>query len=303
MATARRDPGERVDPGTAYAEPLPGARSLLKILVGAFALLGVGAVAWVGWVAYDEGVRVGEVKSAPIIQADAGEIKRKPEKPGGLNVPHQDKLVFNRLAPGDADEPVERLLPPPEAPIAIPVSESRPVEDKSVETVPAPAETEVATALTPKLIEPPKQDQPKPAVATPPPPPPAPPAAQEPAKVEAKAPPPEPKSELAAKTPAPPPAAPAPAEKPSKIVPTDAWGVQLVSLSSRKDADAVWSRLKKANNDLLGDLSLRVQTVKLTKGTFYRVQAVPLADRAAAASLCGTLKTRKQDCLVVAPAR
>ena len=80
-----------------------------------------------------------------------------------------------------------------------------------------------------------------------------------------------------------------------------AWRIQLVSLSSQKDAEAVWARMQKANTDLLGKLKLQVQTVKLSKGTFYRVQAGPLADRTAAASLCGSLKTRKQDCLVVPP--
>ena len=80
-----------------------------------------------------------------------------------------------------------------------------------------------------------------------------------------------------------------------------AWRIQLVSLSSQKDAEAVWARMQKANTDLLGKLKLQVQTVKLSKGTFYRVQAGPSADRTAAASLCGSLKTRKQDCLVVPP--
>jgi cell division septation protein DedD len=87
------------------------------------------------------------------------------------------------------------------------------------------------------------------------------------------------------------------------ISPEAAWGIQMVSLSNRKDVDAVWTRLQKANSDLLGGLKLRVQTAKLKKGVFYRVQAGPLADRAAAAALCGTLKSRKQDCLVVAPKR
>ncbi len=76
-----------------------------------------------------------------------------------------------------------------------------------------------------------------------------------------------------------------------------------MALSSRKDAEAVWSRLQKANKDLLGGLELQIQTARLKKGTFYRVQAVPLANRAAASSLCSTLKSRKQDCLVVAPKR
>ena len=99
-------------------------------------------------------------------------------------------------------------------------------------------------------------------------------------------------------------ATPPPAvEKAPEIAAAPAWRIQLVSLSSQKDAEAEWARLQKANDDLLGGLELQVQTAKLSKGTFYRVQAGPLPNRAAAASLCGTLKSRKQDCLVVAPKR
>ena len=59
--------------------------------------------------------------------------------------------------------------------------------------------------------------------------------------------------------------------------------------------------MKKRNTDLLGALALNVQSVTLDRGTFYRVQAGPLTDRAAANGLCGKLKSRNQDCLVVAP--
>jgi len=37
------------------------------------------------------------------------------------------------------------------------------------------------------------------------------------------------------------------------------------------------------------------------KGVFYRVQAGPLADAAAAERLCAELKERKQGCIVVKP--
>ncbi len=74
-------------------------------------------------------------------------------------------------------------------------------------------------------------------------------------------------------------------------------------MRSQKGAETEWTRLQKANKDLLGGLELQVQTAKLSKGTFDRVQAGPLPNRAAADSLCGTLKSRKQDCLVVPPKR
>ena len=81
----------------------------------------------------------------------------------------------------------------------------------------------------------------------------------------------------------------------------DAWRIQLASVSSRESALAEWDRMKKRNTDLLGPLDLNVQSVKLDRGTFFRIQAGPLTGRAAASSLCGKLKSRNQDCLIVAP--
>lgn len=295
MAASNYDYADNFGPGTAYAEPSPGSGRVLKFLIIALGLLAIAAFGWVIWIAYDEGVRTGAVKTVPVIHADAGEIKRKPAEPGGLVVPHQDKLVFNRLAPGQADEPIERLLPLPEVPLSLPVKETVQPLEKSVG--PSTAAPEVVDQTSePKLSQPaPVKQPPAVAAAAPPPPPPAPPV--EPTELAAKppTPPPAPASVQAKAVPLPPVAA-----KPA-VAPIAAWRIQLISLSSQKDAEAVWARVQKANRDLLGKLELRVQTVKLSKGTFYRVQAGPLTDRTAAASLCGSLKSRKQDCLVVPP--
>jgi cell division septation protein DedD len=295
MAASNYDDSDRFGPETAYAEPSPGVSGWVKLLVGTIGLLVVLAFGWVVWIAYDEGLRTGAVKTVPVIRADIGEIKRKPDEPGGLVVPHQDKLVFNRLAPGQADEPIERLLPLPEVPIALPVAnDTSPPPVKSVGAATVEPDTEIATALTPKLVEPgPVKEAPAEIVAAPPAPPAPPP---EPTELAAKSPPPtSAPGEVAVKAPPPPKVEKLP------VAAGPAWRIQLVSLSSQKDAEAVWARMQKANADLLGKLKLQVQTVKLSKGTFYRVQAGPLVDRTAAASLCGSLKSRKQDCLVVAP--
>lgn len=87
------------------------------------------------------------------------------------------------------------------------------------------------------------------------------------------------------------------------IVENAAWRVQLASLKSQTDAELTWAKLRRANPDLLDDLNLHVQSTRLTKGTFYRLQAGPLADHATATSLCNSLKTRRQDCLIVGPLR
>ena len=77
--------------------------------------------------------------------------------------------------------------------------------------------------------------------------------------------------------------------------------VQLYSARSRDGALAAWARLSSGETDLLGSLTHRVVKVEIPKrGVFYRLRAGPLADKAAAKRLCGLLKGRRRDCLVLA---
>ncbi|NKB49810.1 MAG: type II secretion system protein GspD [Alphaproteobacteria bacterium] len=85
------------------------------------------------------------------------------------------------------------------------------------------------------------------------------------------------------------------------IVERATWRIQLAALDNRKDTQATWAAMQQANQDLLDGLTLHVQQANLAKGTFYRLQAGPLADVAAATGLCKSLKSRNQNCLVVAP--
>ena len=87
MAVSNYDQhAEHIGPGTVYEEPSGGVSGIVKVLIGTIGLLVVATFSWVIWVAYDEGVRVGAVKTVPVIQADVDEIKRKPDDPGGLVV-------------------------------------------------------------------------------------------------------------------------------------------------------------------------------------------------------------------------
>jgi hypothetical protein len=53
----------------------------------------------------------------PTIKAE-GNAKQRPDQPGGLEIPHQDMLVFDQIEKSEKDKaaPVEHLLPPPEMP-------------------------------------------------------------------------------------------------------------------------------------------------------------------------------------------
>ncbi len=53
----------------------------------------------------------------PLIKADLTPFKIRPDNIEQPTIPHQDKLVYNRLTPGAQKAKIERLLPPPEEPI------------------------------------------------------------------------------------------------------------------------------------------------------------------------------------------
>jgi cell division septation protein DedD len=79
-----------------------------------------------------------------------------------------------------------------------------------------------------------------------------------------------------------------------------AFRVQLLAMSSEQAAQRAWTDLAKSHGDLLGKLSPNVVRADLgAKGTVYRVQAGPLADRASADQLCGALAKRGTGCIVV----
>lgn len=282
-----------------FNEPKSGMSRRAKLFAGGAIAIGLIAVLAVGWFAFQQGIRSGAEEAAPVVSAIPEPFKRKPADPGGLDVPHQDKLVFNRLAPGQVQEPVERLLPPPEepaerpqAPTPAPPSAAAPADlpERVIEATPPPSpvpvpEPEVVTAppSPPAPPAPPVSSETKQAAATPP-------AVPAPfvRETEPKA---APKPE-ASPTPAP----PKPAAQAGK-----AWKIQLAAVSSEASAQSEWAKMKAKNSSLLGALALNIQTVKLDRGTFYRIQAGPVADGDSARALCAKLKTRNQDCLVVAP--
>jgi cell division protein FtsN len=67
----------------------------------------------------------------PVIQAEEGPYKVRPESPGGMVIPHQDKLVYGRLTAPQNTPQVEHLLPPPEQPI-LPENDQSYAEDGSL---------------------------------------------------------------------------------------------------------------------------------------------------------------------------
>jgi hypothetical protein len=230
-------------------------------------LVGGGALAWravggVGGLFAGGGKAGGEV---PLIRAEAGLVKVRPEQPGGMEVPDRDKTIYDRIGENTGQPPVERLLPPPETPLPPPKPAARPAP------VPAPA-TKVEPPPAPSPPPAPAQAAPQPA----PSPPPAQPAS--PPKVAS--------------------VPPAAAGKGFK----DAFSVQLAAARSPEQAKGEWERLRRKHADLLGSLESTVVAADLgEKGVFHRLRAGPLKDEAAARALCAKLAEQKTGCLVVRP--
>ena len=249
-------------------------RRTLTAFVVAVALGGFSAIVWYSFTKDQD---AGADSLVPLIKAENAPIKVRPEKPGGMEVPNQDKLVYSRMNPGELPPPVEKLLPLPEVPVAKPVA---PPEDGSAGNAKKLAEA-APTAPTAPMAE-------EPAAA----------------KDTAKSAPAPPAPKIAGREKATNEAAMAKAGAELAIIAPALGGyaIQLVALRSRDRAEEHWRQLQKAHGDILGNLTHKVVTADLgDRGTFYRLRAGRLPDRAAAERLCAKLAARKIGCLVVKP--
>ncbi len=310
-----------------YPAAPPRRRNLVNIaVVGAAVVVFGGVIFW----AYNQGMRAGTESVAPILRADPNPTKIRPEQPGGMEVPHQDKLVYDRLNPANSGAPgeVERLLPPPETPMERPRAAAEPpadeimpmaeegegqvsalsAEEQGYQPAPAQQQTQPVPTYAPPL---PQQQQPRTA-----------PPVQQPVQQQAQVPthqptqtliPPsastaQPRPAPAAAPPrpapqtnvAPPPAAVQP--KPAVAAPAASGGpavrVQVAAVDSEAKAGAEWQRLQRKFAGELGGLSMRTVRVELPKGIFYRIQGGPI-DEARAKQICATMAAQGAGCSIV----
>jgi cell division septation protein DedD len=167
------DPDRRAElyGDTRDEEPQPRPR---RVLATALALLVMGLFGGGLWFAYVQGTRHaggGDAASGsvPLIRADERPTKVKPERPGGMEIPDRDKLIYNPTRPV-----VEHLLPPPEKPLPRPVAPPNPSPQR--EQPPATASSTPASPPAPSPASIPQAQQsaavppakPPPAQAAPP---------------------------------------------------------------------------------------------------------------------------------------
>jgi hypothetical protein len=257
---------------------------ILTAMVSFAAIASFGSVVW--W-AHNQDVKAGGKGLEPlVIQASQTPTRIKPENAGGLVPPNQDKEVYNRIQPNTVPVQPEKLLPGPETPKlpaagVMPTPPPKPAEPDATKT-PTPLQSASATAPATTSPATPATTTPAP-VATPAAPAAAPPVAEKPATPQA---------------------GPSIASLIDNMSgPTGGWRIQIASVKSEDVAKSTWAKVQTANGDVLS--SLRMQPIRVDlgeKGVWYRVQAGPL-DEKQAQSVCGTLKGRRADCVIVPPAR
>jgi cell division septation protein DedD len=277
------------DPDSQYARKGAHTRLILTVALGLLAVAALGVAA--RHILFGEAPKPQSV-GVPVIKADDRPIKTKPEDRGGMDVPNQDKLVYERMGTqSDAGPQTERLLPPPEQPqepgaqprkpSIKPAFQTPPVKEAS-NAKPAAGDPVIAAPTPPPVVLP--QIQPpalSPAKPTSPPKPGASPTAAKSVQAPAQAP-------TAVSAPA-----------PAKVSATGgAWLVQLGALKTEGEAKGEWGRVKNANKDLLGDYGSDIVRVDLgEKGVFWRLRAGPM-DEGQARSLCANLAKRSQGCII-----
>jgi hypothetical protein len=242
---------------------------ILTVMVSIAAIASFGSVVW--W-AHNQDVKAGGKGLEPlVVQAPPTPSRVKPENAGGLVPPNQDKEVFNRIAPGAVPTQPEKLLP-------VATNPKLPPEGLPAPAAPKPAEAEAAKTPTPLQAATPAGSGP-----TPPPAGTVQPTDVKPGTTEA---------------------GPSIASLIDNLSgPTGGWRIQVASVKNEDVAKSTWARLQSAHGDVMANLRMQAVRVDLgDKGVWYRVQAGPL-DEKQAQSICGTLKSRKTDCVPVPPAR
>jgi len=131
-------------------EPVPRSH---RVLGATLAVLVMALFAGGLWFAYVQGTRhpgtsatVGDV---PLIRADERPTRVKPERPGGMEIPDRDNLVYNPARPA-----VEHLLPPPEKPLPRPTA---PPAQAAAAGPPQPPAVAPPTPVTPAAVNQPQQ--------------------------------------------------------------------------------------------------------------------------------------------------
>ena len=221
-------------------------------------------------------------REVPIIQRPQTAVKIKPENPGGMDIPNQDKDVYNIVEKKVVDNTVvENLLPEPEKP-KLPDIVPEEVEvdanaknldeivDEVVETeTPKAAESKVENEVPEKpadILKPKKEEAPKEEIK------------KEVNKVveEVKE----------------------PVKAVEKEAPKGTWQIQLIASKNKDAIEKTWNNLA-AKYALLKTYSHEIQSDNLgAQGMIYKLRAGSFATKEQAQTACAALKAKGlTDCI------
>lgn len=205
------------------------------------------------------------------ITATSDPVKVRPEQPGGMNIPDQDKLVYGRIRSNNVNTKVESLFPEAEQPVmpnTLAIEKNAPTSD-FVPMDKAKGYNPLDEAPTPQVAA----DVAQPDVAP---------------KIE------EVPLRKASEMPAP------RVQKAAIADDGDAqgWAAQLMSSSNKQTVEKAWPGILSKNKSLLSNMSHNIVKADIPgKGTFYRLKVGNFKTRDMAAALCAKLKANKQDCI------
>ena len=99
-------------------EPGGGWAAILSKMLAALLVAGLFVAVILYAYSWSVNTRPDTSAEVPLVEAEPGPEKVKPEDPGGMDVPYQDQLLLNQGKGAASAGEVERLLPPPETPQA-----------------------------------------------------------------------------------------------------------------------------------------------------------------------------------------
>ncbi len=249
-------------------------------------------------------------KDVPTIHRPETAVKVKPENPGGMDIPNQDKDIYNLVEKKDVDNTVvENLLPTPEQPklpdIVPEVTDVNATDLNEIVDVVSEENSDDVAAKPQDLLEEnkaeiketaqkveEKSETAKSDAAKA--------VAETKEKVEEKA------AEVAQTVKEQAQAAEKTvektvekvAEKPA-VVANGKWQIQLVASSNKAAVEKVWSDASSKYAGVLKGLPHEIQNVDLgSKGTMYRLRAGSFASKEDAQKVCNALKAKgMNDCI------
>lgn len=124
------------------ASPSGASRIISSLVV----MCAVGGFSWLAWYAYNAGTKSVKTEELVLIEKPTNApYKRLPDDPGGMQIPHQDKIVFNTFGENVPQSEEVKVAPPPEEP--------KPVVEQAINEALQEAPVEKETKMRESLID------------------------------------------------------------------------------------------------------------------------------------------------------